>query len=132
MKLVYFTTNSGNVGRFAEKITQFETVRIPQSMEEAKTLTIDEEFVLIVPTYLAGNTGEVKVTGQVVTFLNNPQNRHLLRGVIGSGNTNYGAHYCKSAKLVASKCQVPLLHMFEISGTIEDVQDVEQKVSNLV
>lgn len=132
MIIVYFTTNSGNVGRFASKITEFKTVRIPQSMSEAGRFTVDEEFVLVVPTYMAGNAGEPKVTGQVIRFLNNEQNRQHLKGVIGSGNTNYGEHYCKSARIVAKKCNVPLLHTFEISGTPEDVNDVEKKVRSLV
>lgn len=133
MILVYFTTESGNVGRFAEKITKFQTARIPQSVEEAKSFTVDEEFVLVTPTYLAGNGkgSRTGVTKQILAFLNNEQNRQLLRGVVGSGNKNYGPTYCLSAKIVAEKCNVPLLHEFEISGTIEDVQDVEMKVSNL-
>lgn len=133
MIIVYFTTNSGNVGRFAEKITKFETVRIPQSVEEAKNFTVAEEFVLIVPTYLGGGDDkEPKVRSQIIHFLNNESNRQKLRGVIGSGNTNYGEFFCRSAKIVASKCRVPLLHMFEISGTPEDVDDIEKKVSSLV
>lgn len=133
MIIVYFTTNSGNVGRFAEKITKFKTVRIPQSVEEAKNFTVAEEFVLVVPTYLGGGEDkEPKVRPQIVQFLNNESNRQKLRGVVGSGNTNYGEFYCKSARIVASKCQVPLLHTFEISGTPEDVEDIEKKVSSLV
>ena len=137
MIIVYFTTNSGNVGRFAEKITKFDTVRIPQSLDEAKNFTVTEEFVLIVPTYMGGNpydssAKEPKVRPQIIHFLNNESNRQKLRGVVGSGNTNYGQFFCKSAKIVASKCKVPLLHMFEISGTTEDVKDVEMKVSSLV
>lgn len=136
MKIVYFTTKSGNVGRFVDKIAQFETIQIPQSSVEAKNLTVVEEFVLIIPTYLAGNpnTGNgksVKVSPQIVQFLNNEVNRQNLRGVIGSGNKNYGQYYCKSAYIVAQKCNVPVIHTFEITGTNEDVEDVEKKVGQI-
>jgi len=130
MIIVYFTTNSGNVGRFAKKITEFTTKRIPQSTKEAENFTVDEEFVLVVPTYLGGSADEPTVAKQITVFLEN--NKSLLRGVVGSGNTNYGKHYCKSARLVAEEHKVPILHLFEISGTIEDVQDVEERVRNLV
>ena len=59
-------------------------------------------------------------------FLNNEQNRNLLRGVIGAGNTNFGETYCLAADIVAAKCNVPVLYRFEVMGTSEDVARVTQ------
>jgi ribonucleoside-diphosphate reductase protein NrdI len=82
-------------------------------------------FVLVVPTY-GGTGGEGSVPKQVIRFLNNPQNRKLLRGVIGAGNTNFGDNYCMAADIIAAKCQVPHLYRFELMGTPEDVTRVNQ------
>ena len=40
---------------------------------------------------------------QVIAFLNNPDNRALCRGVIASGNTNFGQAYCLAGDIIASK-----------------------------
>ena len=47
-----------------------------------------EPYVLVLPTY-GGTGGEGSVPKQVIRFLNDPQNRQLIRGVIGAGNTNF-------------------------------------------
>ncbi|NCB64027.1 MAG: class Ib ribonucleoside-diphosphate reductase assembly flavoprotein NrdI [Clostridia bacterium] len=59
-------------------------------------------------------------------FLNNPHNRALIRGVIASGNTNFGKAYCIAGDIVSAKCRVPYLYRFELLGTAEDVQRVRE------
>jgi protein involved in ribonucleotide reduction len=66
------------------------------------------------------------VPRQVIKFLNNEENRSLLRGVIGAGNTNFGETYCLAADVVAAKCSVPVLYRFELMGTSDDVDRVQQ------
>jgi protein involved in ribonucleotide reduction len=61
------------------------------------------------------------VPKQVIRFLNDPQNRQLIRGVIGAGNTNFGDNYCMAGDIIAAKCRVPHLYRFELMGTPEDV-----------
>lgn len=63
---------------------------------------------------------------QVIHFLNNEQNRSLIRGVIASGNTNFGPDYGVAGDIIAEKCNVPYLYRFELMGTQEDVAIVKQ------
>ena len=49
-----------------------------------------------------------------------------LRGVIGSGNTNFGSLFGIAADIVAKKCDVPLLFKFELMGTSSDVEKVNK------
>lgn len=63
---------------------------------------------------------------QVIKFLNNPHNRALIRGVIASGNTNFGKAFCIAGDIVSAKCQVPYLYRFELLGTADDVRRVRE------
>lgn len=119
--LVYFSSVSGNTRRFVEKLS-LPARRIPLYAKE-DPLVMDEDFVLIVPTYGGGN-GKGAVPKQVISFLNDERNRSRLRGVISAGNTNFGAAYGKAGEVISAKCQVPHMYRFELFGTSRDVQQV--------
>jgi protein involved in ribonucleotide reduction len=121
--LVYFSSVSGNTKRFVDKLGVVAE-RIPIHANE-ESLVVSEDFILITPTY--GGGPETKaVPKQVIKFINNPQNRKHLRGVIGAGNTNFGDAYAIAGDIIAAKCAVPVLYRFEVFGTKYDV-DVTQK-----
>ena len=86
-RLVYFSSVSGNTKRFVEKLG-LPAHRIPLYPKD-DPLVVDEDFVLMVPTYGGGN-GRGAVPKQVIKFLNDERNRKHIRGVIGAGNTNFG------------------------------------------
>ncbi|WP_347043008.1 class Ib ribonucleoside-diphosphate reductase assembly flavoprotein NrdI [Brachybacterium nesterenkovii] len=120
--LVYFSSASGNTQRFVEKL-ELPAQRIPLRRTE-EPLVMDEEFVLVVPTYGGGNEGGA-VPKQVIRFLNDERNRSRIRGVISAGNTNFGEAYCIAGDIVAAKCRVPHMYRFELLGTPRDVQKVK-------
>ena len=121
--LVYFSSTSENTHRFVSKLG-FPTARIPLRRTEPP-LTVDEEYVLVVPTY-GGGSVKGAVPKQVIAFLNNPDNRALCRGVIASGNTNFGQAYCLAGDIIASKLGVPFLYRYELLGTPTDVSRVKE------
>ena len=55
-----------------------------------------------------------------------PDNRALCRGVIASGNTNFGQAYCLAGDIIASKLGVPFLYRYELLGTPTDVARVKE------
>lgn len=116
--IVYFSSVSGNTARFVDKL-KGRSRRIPLLPRDGH-LTVDDPYVLILPTYGGGSEGGA-VPKQVIKFLNDPHNRGLIRGVIAAGNTNFGEHYCKAGDIVAAKCKVPYLDRFELFGTADDV-----------
>ncbi len=120
--LVYYSSESGNTHRFVGKLG-LPATRIPISPKEG-TPKVDIPFVIFVPTYADGE-GRGAVPKGIIRFLNDPENRKHVRGVIGGGNKNFGEHYCRGAKEVARKCQVPLLYRFELLGTDEDITAVK-------
>ncbi|PND55685.1 class Ib ribonucleoside-diphosphate reductase assembly flavoprotein NrdI [Mycobacterium sp. ENV421] len=129
-RLVYFSSVSENTHRFVQKLG-VPAIRIPLH----EHIEVHGPYVLLLPTYGRGRGDsphlEAKgyVPKQVIKFLNNPHNRSLIRGVIGAGNTQFGAEYCFAATLVAHKCRVPNLYRFEMMGTAEDVEAVRAELT---
>ncbi|WP_314779995.1 class Ib ribonucleoside-diphosphate reductase assembly flavoprotein NrdI [Actinomyces massiliensis] len=121
--LVYFSSASENTHRFVGRLG-YRSARIPLRRRD-EPLTVDEEYVLFVPTY-GGGSVRGAVPKQVITFLNDPRNRSLCRGVIASGNTNFGEAYCLAGDIIASKLGVPFLYRYELLGTPTDVARVRQ------
>ena len=113
--LVYFSSVSGNTKRFIEKLGR-PAARIPLHARDV---------VLVLPTY-GGGDGHGAVPKQVIKFLNDPQNRTLLRGVIAAGNTNFGSAYGLAGDIIAAKTGVPHLYRFEVFGTPDDVRAVDE------
>ena len=124
--IVYFSGVSENTKRFVEKLG-IPAERIPLRWDSASPLLAETDFILVVPTYGAGNDNST-VPKQVVKFLNIPENRSRVKGIIGMGNTNFGAHFCKAADIIAAKINVPVLHKVEIFGTPDDVKLVKEKI----
>jgi len=123
--LIYFSSVSGNTARFAEKLAAVrgvEGARIPLYASEPR-LKATRPYVLLLPTY-GGGDGRGAVPKQVIHFLNDPDNRALIRGVVAAGNTNFGEAYGLAGDIVAAKCKVPCLYRFELFGTQDDVEAV--------
>ena len=126
--VVYFSSTSENTHRFVEKLG-VPASRIPLYAKD-EPLKVTEPYVLIVPTYGGGN-GQGAVPKQVIRFLNDPDNRAQLRGVIGAGNTNFGESYGLAGDIIGSKCKVPHLYRFELFGTPDDVRAVRDGLETL-
>jgi protein involved in ribonucleotide reduction len=124
--IVYFSNYSGNTHRFVEKLNDSNAIRIPIDRDSG-SITVDEPYVLLVPTY-GGGEGRAAIPRQVRSFLNIKENRNLLRGVVGFGNTNFGEHFCKAADLISAKTGVPVIARVEIFGTQDDVNKVKERL----
>ena len=126
LNLVYYSSPSEMTKRFAYKVTQ-EPIRIPMHWDKEKPLIVSEPYLLICPTYCAGNNLNRATPPQVIKFLNIKENRDLCQGVVGTGQANYGPiKYCLGAKQVSEKLQVPLLYQYELLGLSEDIEEVKR------
>ncbi len=121
--LIYYSSKSENCHRFVQRLG-FPATRIPIDTNEILP-SATQPYVLLLPTYGGGGTTGA-VPKAVIYFLNQPQNRKFLRGVIASGNSNFGETYAIAGNIISAKCQVPLLYRFELLGTERDLQQVRQ------
>ncbi|WP_427870197.1 class Ib ribonucleoside-diphosphate reductase assembly flavoprotein NrdI [Leucobacter luti] len=122
--LIYFSSVSENTRRFVDKL-RIEAGRIPLRPRIEGQIRVTNPFVLVVPTYGGGEPSGA-VPKQVIQFLNDPENRGLMRGVITAGNTNFGEHYCLAGPVISAKCRIPELYRFELLGTERDVDRVRE------
>ena len=128
--VVYFSSASENTSRFVAgcrlEDEGINVYRIPLRPSDP-ALSVREPYIIMVPTYGGGNAKKAVPT-QVKHFLNDPDNRSFIRGVIASGNTNFGDAFCAAGNIIAAKCAVPFLYRFELLGTPEDRDKVRQGV----
>ena len=124
MKIVYFSSVSENTHRFVQKL-RMPATRIPLRAAPETSVLVTEPFYLVTPTYGGGSRKGADVPKQVIRFLNEESNRNLLRGVVASGNTNFGSDFCRAGDVISQKCAVPVLYRFELLGTTEDVRNVQ-------
>ena len=82
-------------------------------------------YVLMTPTYDQPRGGFTPKPVQ--TFLD--KHAHLMVGVIGSGNRNFGDHYCQAAHDISKQFNVPVLWRIEIMGSQEDLAIVDSGMS---
>lgn len=127
--IVYFSNYSGNTKKFVERLNENDAIRIPIDRGD-RGITVARPYVLLVPTY-GGGEGRAAIPRQVRAFLNVRENRALLRGVVGFGNTNFGEHFCKAADLISAKTGVPVIAKVEIFGTEDDVKTVKERLNLL-
>ncbi len=124
MHVVYFSSVTDNTHRFVQKLG-LPNVRIPLTKAE-EPLSVDEPYVLVVPTYGGGVTMTGKnsrpVPPQVIRFLNDEHNRSFIRAVVAGGNSNFGTDFGLAGEVIAKKCKVPYVYRFELMGNEEDVR----------
>lgn len=129
--IVYFSGATGFTEKFVDKLN-LPAERIPIKIKDAEKFLVEEDFVLIVPTYeipdTHGRNGGATsyLPRQVAVFLNQPDNRKKMRAVIGTGNRNFHTDFARSAELVHEKTGVPILYRLELSGTEKDIEIVKE------
>lgn len=120
MKLVYMSL-TGQTKKFINKL-QFDSLEINMSKTDYK---MEEPYVIIVPTY------DYQVTCIIDKFIDYGNNVNYLKGVCGSGNKNFNDLFCFTAKNLALKYKVPLIHCFEFNGNANDVEIIKNEVKKI-
>lgn len=132
MPVYYYSSASNLTGRFARALATASHRPVHNLAESAvRRRILDEPWVLLTPSYKAGNEHEVTLPAPVRSFLRSPANRRRMVGIIGSGNRNFGVYYQAAARDLASASGRPILYEFELSGTPEDVAACEGILAEL-
>ena len=120
MKLAYFSVTGQN-RRFIKKVglPAYEIDRTNPFHE------LNEPYILVVPTY------DRDITEVADDFIEFKSNQQQLKGVVGSGNLNFGELYVYTAKEIAHRYHIPMLFDFEMNGTPDDVENFKKVVSEI-
>ena len=119
--LVVYLSITGQTRKFVDKLG-YPTLEItPDSVYTE----VQEPYIVVVPTY------EKEATEIVNEFIETGLNREYLRGVAGGGNRNFNTLFGFTAKFISEDYDVPLLHLFEFQGSVNDVAKLKEKVEEL-
>ncbi|MDR2284882.1 MAG: class Ib ribonucleoside-diphosphate reductase assembly flavoprotein NrdI [Sphingobacterium sp.] len=117
---LYFDSKTGNVQRFIDKVVQITGW---QAIKIQKDMIIEESGHLITFTTNFG-----KIPPLTEEFLT--QNSSRLFSVTSSGNRNWGRNFAVAADKAAAMYEIPLAFKFELSGTMEDINQFIEIIKN--
>lgn len=113
--LIVYASKTGNVRRFVQQLP-WPKLEIVGGDEQ-----VERPCLLITYT-----TGIGQVPQEVERFVQG--NRPFIRGVVASGNRNWGRSFAAAADRLAERYGLPILHKFELSGGAKDIAIVLEEV----
>lgn len=111
--MIVFASRTGNVRSIINKLN------VP-TVEMKEGMIVNYPFIIF--TYTDG-LGEAPK--KVLEFLD--ANYTFLRGVIASGNTNFGIGYCVSADVISQQYNVPIIRKIDLRGNQNDIDAIEKQ-----
>ena len=136
----YYISLSGNTSSFVQRVSQYIKTTHHREVEslnikdlKGKAITVDGPFVSFLPTYLEGGNGidtgfQEILTGNLRKFLEYQGNFRYCLGIIGSGNRNFNKQFCLTAFQYAEQFGFPVIDVFELRGTDEDVERISKNI----
>ena len=115
MKIIVYSL-TGNCKRFVDmcEIPEEDVIYL-QDID----YDVNFDYILITPTF---GFGEVPVA--VSKFLK--ENYKHLKGVVGSGNKNWGERFANAAEIISSEYSIPLLMKIELNGNKKDISEFKK------
>ena len=115
MKIIVYSL-TGNCKRFVEmcEIPEEDVIYL-QDID----YDVDFDYILITPTFGFG-----EVPAAVSKFL--VENHMYLKGVVGSGNKNWGERFANASEIISEEYDVPLLMKIELHGSKKDISEFKK------
>lgn len=113
--MITYLSRTGNVRHIVDKLG------LP-SEEIHNDLVVNQPYFLF--TYTDG-LGEVPE--KVLLFLRKSQNSKFLKGVIVTGNVNFGSFFCKAGDLISITLHVPIIRKIDLRGSTEDIEAIKEQ-----
>ena len=136
--LLAYASKTGNIKRAITKLLDYikeisqdpskQKIAINELSTTIETFEIKtgEELIkknCILFTY---TTGIGEIPQEIDKFIIN--NINHIKGVIGSGNKNWGLNYCKACDLIFEKFNLKTLFKFELAGNTHDIKTLATKI----
>lgn len=115
MKIIVYSL-TGNCKRFVDmcEIPEEDVIYL-QDID----YDVDFDYILITPTFGFG-----EVPAAVSKFL--VENHMYLKGVVGSGNKNWGERFANASEIISEEYDVPLLMKIELHGSKKDISEFKK------
>lgn len=122
--MIVFVSRTGNVRDIVGRLGDLPTMEITES-----SIVINEPYFLVTYTDKLGEAPQI-----VKDFLNHSEvNRDNLKGVVASGNTNFGnIHYCGSAIEISRWLGVPIIRMIDLRGNQDDIATIANSYKTMI
>ncbi|WP_270088511.1 class Ib ribonucleoside-diphosphate reductase assembly flavoprotein NrdI [Sphingobacterium sp. SYP-B4668] len=117
---IYYDSRTGNVQRFMDKLTQVTGWHTHKITED---LCVEEAGHLVTFTTNFGQIPE-----STLSFVRR-EAQHII-SVTSSGNRNWGRNFGLAADKIAADFDIPLAFKFELSGTMEDINQFIDIIKN--
>lgn len=128
MQIVFFSL-TGQTRFFIQKLKlEKEPIEITADYPD---IEMSEPFILLAPTYaehIGNRTISQDILDPIFEFMETNNNSTLCSGLIGSGDKNFGDLFAFTAKELSKKYNIPIVHMYEKNGTIDDVDYVKSLI----
>ena len=117
--MIVFASRTGNVRYIVSKLN------LP-SIEITESLTIKEPYLIFTYTDKLG-----EVPKKIEDFLQ--QNHQYCKGVIASGNSNFGDKmFCESADKISKQYNIPIVHKVDLRGYQHDYDLIVEEYNKLI
>lgn len=117
--MIVYASRTGNVRSIVSKLSI-------ESVEVKDGLIVNEPFFIF--TYTDGLGDVPKI---VEEFMNN--NHLYCKGVIASGNTNFGESlFCASADKLSKQYNIPIIHKIELRGFERDYELISEMYESII
>ena len=117
--MIVYSSRTGNVKFIAKNISD-------NNVEIEDGMMVNEPFILITYTDLLGEIP--KIVSEFMT-----KNHGQCKGVVGSGNSNFGHRYfCMAAEKISKLYDIPLIKKVELRGFPKDYDEIKLKYKILI
>lgn len=117
--MIIYASRTNNVKSVAKKLVDIDCI-------DVKEITHATE-----PYFIFTYTDRIgEAPSHVLDFLRN--NKELLRGVVASGNVNFGAAYCLSADKISKEFNVPIIRKLDLRGNSKDIEAIIEQYHKII
>lgn len=118
--MIIYASRTNNVRSVSKRIKEIKCVDIKEIREP-----VGESFFIFTYT-----DGIGQVPKHVEEFLD--RNQFYLRGVIASGNLNFGNAFCGSADAISSKYNVPIIDKLDLRGNKDNIVRIVEEYNRII
>lgn len=116
--MIVYTSRTGNVKHIVNQLN------LP-NVELREGLIISQPYILF--TYTDGLGSSPRI---VEEFLDT--NDKYIKGIIVSGNVNFGEFYCKPAEVISERYNIPIVRKIDLRGTDQDVKEIIKQYNDIL